>query len=341
MDMQSALRKVTLGNHLSYEEMISAIDLIMSGQATQAQISALLTSLHMKGETIEEIAGAVTAIRRFSTPIQINSPYLVDTCGTGGDHANTFNISTAGIFVVAAAGGQVIKHGNRSSSSKCGSADVLEAMGVKLEQTPDEIISYIQKTGIGFIFAPLYHSAMKHCAAVRKEIGIRTLFNLIGPLVNPANPPNQVIGVFNKKWLDIFAQALKRLGSHHVLIIHSEDGLDEISISAPTYVTELKDNIIRNYTITPEQFNFKSSPIDELTVQNTQESVAIIKSVLANQPGAARDIVALNAGAAIYAANLASSLEEGIKNALQIISSGKAQRKFDDFIKYTNDIYPR
>ncbi|CAB1276639.1 anthranilate phosphoribosyltransferase [Candidatus Nitrosacidococcus tergens] len=341
MDIQSALKKIASGNHLSYEEMISAMNFIMSGQATQAQISALLTGLHMKGETIEEIAGAVTAIRRFSIPIQINSPYLIDTCGTGGDHANTFNISTAGIFVVAAAGAQVIKHGNRSSSSKCGSADVLEAMGVRIDLSPNEVISYIQRTGIGFIFAPLYHSAMKHCAAVRKEIGIRTLFNLIGPLINPANPPNQVIGVFNKKWLDIFTQVLKRLGSHHILIVHAEDGLDEISISAPTYVTELKNNTIRNYTITPEQFSFKRASIDKLTVQNTQESVAIIKSVLANQPSTARDIVALNAGAAIYAANLASSLKEGIEKALQIISSGKAQKKFDDFIKYTNDIYPR
>lgn len=335
MNMQAALGAIAAGRNLTGEEMTSVMNLIMTGQATSAQVGGLLIGLRMKGETIEEITAAAKVMRRLATKIKVIGAHAVDTCGTGGDGSNTFNISTACAFVVAGAGGQVAKHGNRSVSSQCGSADVLEAAGVKVELTPEQVTRCIKELGIGFLFAPRYHSAMKYAITPRREIGIRTLFNLLGPLTNPADLPNQVIGVFSLKWLEPLAWALHHLNSQHVLIVHAEDGLDEISIGTTTQIAELKNGNVINYSITPEQFGFKRAPINCLTVNSALESLHILRTVLANQSGPARDIVALNAGAAIYAANLTPTLEEGINKALQVLSEGKAQEKLAALIAFT------
>lgn len=335
MDMQTALCAIATGHNLTHEEMTSVMNLIMTGQATPAQVGALLIGLRMKGETVEEITAAAKVMRGLATKVKVTGTHLVDTCGTGGDNANTFNISTASAFVVAAAGGKVAKHGNRSISSRCGSADVLEAAGIKLELTAEQITHCIEELGVGFLFAPQHHEAMKYTIALRREIGIRTLFNLLGPLTNPADLPNQVVGVFSLEWLEPLAWVLYHLGSQHVLVVHAEDGLDEISIGAATRIAELKNGTVINYTVTPDQFGFKRAPIACLAVNSVQESLNVLRSVLANQPGPARDIVALNAGAAIYAANLAPSLKEGINKALRVLSDGKAQEKLAALATFT------
>ncbi|ADJ27594.1 anthranilate phosphoribosyltransferase [Nitrosococcus watsonii] len=335
MDIQTALRAVTTGRNLTSEEMTSVMHLIMSGQATPAQIGGLLIGLRMKGETVEEIAAAAKVMRELATKVTVTGPHLVDTCGTGGDGANTFNISTASAFVVAAAGGRVAKHGNRSVSSQCGSADVLEAAGIKLELTPEQIAYCIEELGVGFLFAPCHHGAIKFTIAPRREMGIRTLFNLLGPLTNPAHIPNQVAGVFSEEWLEPFAWVLHRLDCQHVLVVHAKDGLDEISIGAETQIAELRDGTVTSYFITPEQFGIKRAPVKSLAVNSTQESLDVLRSVLANQPGPARDIVALNAGAAIYAANLTPTLERGVNKALKVLSEGKAQEKLTALITFT------
>ncbi|ABA58949.1 anthranilate phosphoribosyltransferase [Nitrosococcus oceani] len=335
MDIQTALRTVTTRRNLTSEEMTSVMNLIMSGQATPAQIGGLLIGLRMKGETVEEIAAAARVMRELATKVTVTGPHLVDTCGTGGDGANTFNISTASAFVVAAAGGRVAKHGNRSVSSQCGSADVLEAAGIKLELTPEQIARCIEELGVGFLFAPCHHSAIKFTIAPRREMGIRTLFNLLGPLTNPAHIPNQVVGVFSDEWLEPLAWVLHRLGCQHVLVVHAKDGLDEISIGAETQIAELRDGAVTSYFITPEQFGIERVSISSLAVNSTQESLNILRSVLANQPSPARDIVALNAGAAIYAANLTPTLERGVKRALKVLSEGRAQEKLAALITFT------
>lgn len=335
MDMQAALCAIATRRNLTNEEMTSVMSLIMTGQATPAQVGGLLIGLRMKGETVEEITAAAKVMRGLATKVKVTGAHVVDTCGTGGDGANTFNISTASAFVVAAAGGKVAKHGNRSVSSQCGSADVLEAAGIKLELTPEQVARCIEEFGVGFLFAPRHHGAMKYTIAPRREMGIRTLFNLLGPLTNPADLPNQVVGVFSLKWLEPLAWVLHRLGSQHVLVVHAEDGLDEISIGAATRIAELKNGIVANYIITPDQFGFKRVSIDCLAVNSAQESLNILRSVLADQPGPAHDIVALNAGAAIYAANLVPTLKEGIDKALQVLSEGKAQEKLTALIAFT------
>lgn len=335
MDIQTALRTISTGRNLTSEEMTSVMNLIMTGQATPAQIGGLLIGLRMKGETVEEIAAAAKVMRKLATKVTVTGAHLVDTCGTGGDGANTFNISTASAFVVAAAGGKVAKHGNRSVSSQCGSADILEAAGIKLELTPTQVTHCIEELGVGFLFAPRHHGAMKYTIAPRREMGIRTLFNLLGPLTNPADLPNQVVGVFSGEWLEPLAWVLHRLGSQHVLIVHAEDGLDEISIGAATRIAELKQGTVTSYRVTPEQFGFERVAIDRLVVNSAQESLDVLRSVLANQPGPARDIVALNAGAAIYAADLTPTLEEGVNRALQVLSEGKAQEKLTALIAFT------
>ncbi len=336
MDMQSAIRAVTERRDLGAKEMTAVMGTIMSGQASPAQIGGFLIGLRMKGETVEEIAAAAQVMRELATGVEVAGPHLVDIVGTGGDGAGTFNISTTSAFVVAAAGGRVAKHGNRSVSSRSGSADVLEAAGVKLELSPTQVARCVDEVGLGFMFAPRHHSAMKHAIGPRKEMGVRTVFNLLGPLTNPAGAPNQLLGVFSENWVEPLARVLRKLGSNHVLVVHSEDGLDEISIGAPTYVAELKGGNIATYTITPEQFGMARAAVEALQVNSAQDSVAVLRNVLANQAGPARDVVALNAGAAIYAADLADNLADGVERAGEVLASGAAERKLADLVALSN-----
>ena len=338
MDIQQALQKVLNNKNLTIDEMCDVMRLIMSGKTTEAQLGGFLIGLRCKGETIDEIAAAVQVMRELATKVVINGQHVIDTCGTGGDGANTFNISTTCAFVVAAAGGQVAKHGNRSVSSSCGSADLLEAAGVNLELSVEKVTQCVNELGVGFLFAPKHHGAMKHTIKVRKEMGVRTLFNLLGPLSNPAGAPNQLIGVFAKEWVEPIAQVLKKLGSHHVLVVHADDGLDEISIASDTTIAELKEGEIFTYTISPEQFGFKRISLTELAVVDAESSLVMVNSVLDNKSGPARDIVILNAGAAIYAANITDSLAAGIKKAAQVIASGAARSKFDALIAYSKTL---
>lgn len=338
MDMQAAIRAVTEGNNLSAEEMSSVMRLIMTGEATQAQIGGFLIGLRMKGETVDEIAAAAQVMRELATPVNVSADHLVDTCGTGGDASGAFNISTASAFVVAAAGATVAKHGNRSISSKSGSADVLEAAGVSLDLSAEQVAQCVEQLGVGFMFAPKHHGAMKHAIGPRKEMAVRTIFNVLGPLTNPAGAPNQVLGVFSDQWLEPLAQVLGRLGSHHVLVVHSEDGMDEISIGAATQVAELKDGAVTCYSITPEQFGMQRTDIAAIAVDSAEASLAVIKQVFANQPGPAHDIVVLNAGAAIYAAGLADSLEAGVVKAAEQIASGAAAEKLDALVALSQQL---
>lgn len=328
MDMPSAIRAVTERRNLTVDDMREVMRRIMTGEATPAQIGGFLIGLRMKGETVEEIAAAAEVMRELATRVGVSGPHLVDTCGTGGDGAHTFNISTASAFVVAAAGGKVAKHGNRSVSSKSGSADVLEAAGVSLDLSPEQVARCVNEVGVGFMFAPKHHGAMKHAIGPRREMGVRTIFNLLGPLTNPAGAPNQVLGVFAEQWVEPLAQVLQRLGSEHVLVVHAEDGMDEISIGAPTRVAELKDGRVRVFTIQPEQFGMQRADVKSLGVTNAQESLKTIEAVFEDKPGAARDIVALNAGAAIYAAGLEPDLAAGVRAAQASIASGAARGKF-------------
>ena len=274
-------------------------------------------------------------MRELANKVPIKGDHVIDTCGTGGDGANTFNISTTCAFVVAAAGGQVAKHGNRSVSSTCGSADLLEVAGVNLDLTTEQVTQCVNDIGVGFLFAPKHHGAMKHTITVRKEMGVRTLFNLLGPLSNPASAPNQLIGVFAKDWVEPLAQVLKKLGSQHVLVVNAEDGLDEISIASDTHVAELKDGQVLTYTISPEQFGFNRASLKDLAVTDAASSLVMVESVLNNTTSPAKDIVLLNAGAAIYAANIMHTLAEGIQKAQEVIASGAARAKFDALIAYS------
>ena len=336
MDMQAAIRAVTEKRDLNADEMTAVMRTIMTGEATPAQIGGFLIGLRMKGETVDEIAAAAKVMRELATGVQVTGSNVVDIVGTGGDATNTFNVSTACTFVVAAAGGTVAKHGNRSVSSKSGSADLLEAAGVNLDLTPEQVAQCINDIGVGFMFAPKHHSAMKHAIGPRKEMGVRTIFNVLGPLTNPAGAPNQLLGVFSSDLVEPLAEVLNKLGSNHVLVVNAEDGMDEISVGAPTHVAELKDGQVSTFTITPEQFGVERADINQLVVTSAAESLAIINDVLDNQPGPARDIVMLNAGAAIYAAGLADSLEAGIHKADAEITSGKAKQKLDALVKLSN-----
>jgi len=336
MDMQSAIRAVTERKNLSSDEMTSVMRLIMTGEATPAQVGGFLIGLRMKGETVEEVAAAAAVMRELSTRVEVDKEHLVDTCGTGGDASGSFNISTASAFVVAAAGGRVAKHGNRSVSSKSGSADVLEAAGVNLELSPDQVARCVHEIGVGFMFAPLHHSAMKHAIGPRREMAVRTIFNVLGPLTNPAGAPNQVLGVFSNDWVEPLARVLKQLGSNHVLVVHADDGLDEISIGSITHIAELRDGEISTYTIQPEDFGMQRADLSAIRADDAGHSLAIIRSVLANEEGPARDIVCLNAGAAIYAAGLTASLAEGVDRAREVIASGEAAAKLEQLIKATN-----
>ncbi len=338
MEMQAAIRAVTEQRDLDAADMEAVMRLIMTGQATPAQIGGFLIGLRMKGETVDEIAAAARVMRELATRVEAGGPHLVDTCGTGGDGASTFNISTASALVTAAAGGRVAKHGNRSVSSSSGSADVLEAAGVRLDLTAEQVAACIEEVGVGFLFAPQHHSAMKHAIGPRKEMGVRTLFNLLGPLTNPAGAPNQVLGVFSEQWVEPLARVLQQLGSEHVLVVHAEDGLDEISVGAPTRVAELKDGEITLYTVTPEEFGLPRSDLSALAVSDAGQSLAMINEVLDNRPGPARDIVMLNAGAAIYAAGVADSLAAGVGRAAEVLADGSARETLASLVRVSNAV---
>lgn len=336
MDLKQALQALLHKQNLNSEQMHGVMRIIMTGGATDAQIAAILIALRCKGETVEEITAAVEVMRDLAEKIEITGEHVVDTCGTGGDGANTFNISTASAFVVAAAGGKVAKHGNRSVSSKSGSADVLEAAGVNLDLSHEQVVRCVNEIGVGFLFAPNHHGAMKYTVGPRREMGVRTLFNLLGPLSNPANAPNQLIGVYSKEWVRPIAEVLKKIGSNHVIVVSAEDGLDEISIGSATSVAELKNGNINCYTVTPVQFGIKRGNLEDLAVEDTATSLAMIRSALDNTPGPARDIVALNAGAAIYAAGLSDNLHSGVHKAQITIESGMAKAKLNALIEFSN-----
>jgi anthranilate phosphoribosyltransferase len=333
--MNKLLEKLLQHQNLTSVEMREAMQFFMSGEANDAQIAGFLCALRSKGETIDEITAAAEVLRELATPIEITGEHVIDTCGTGGDGANTFNISTTSAFVVAAAGGQVAKHGNRSVSSCCGSADVLELAGVDLNLSPEQVAQCVTHLGIGFLFAQNYHGAMKHTREVRKNLGVRTMFNFLGTLANPAKVKNQLIGVFDKKWVEPLAHVFKKLGSQHVLVVSAEDGLDEISIACETHVAELKNGEISSYTISPEQFGLTRANLETIAITNAADSLKMLKAVLNNENGAAKDIVLLNAGAAIYAADLTDSLAAGITKANEVIASGAANQKFHDFVAHT------
>ncbi|QPK62317.1 anthranilate phosphoribosyltransferase [Methylomonas sp. LL1] len=335
MQIQTTLQKLLDQQNLSGDEMRAVMRAMMNGELSDAQIAGFLIALRCKGETIEEIAAAVGVLRELVRHVPVTGEHVIDTCGTGGDGANTFNISTTAAFVVAAAGGKVAKHGNRSVSSSCGSADVLEAAGINLDMPAEQVADCVNRIGVGFLFAAKHHSAVRHTVNARKEMGVRTLFNLIGPMSNPANAPHQLIGVFDKQWLVPVAEVLKQLGSRHVLVVHAEDGLDEISIAATTDVAELKNGEVTSYRVTPEQFGLQRADLASLAVTDARSSLEIIRQVLNNQPGPARDIVALNAGAAIYAADLADSLASGVKRAHEVLVDGTALGKFEALIEYS------
>ncbi len=324
MNLTEAIQCMLDRKDLSSEEMISVMRKVMTGEATPAQIGGFLIGLRMKGETIDEIAAAASVMRELATRVEVDKAHLVDTCGTGGDASGTFNVSTASAFVVAAAGGRVAKHGNRSISSKSGSADVLEAAGVNLNLAPEQVAECIDELGVGFLFAVNHHGAMKHAIGPRREMGVRTLFNVLGPLTNPAGAPNQVLGVFSLEMVEPLAQVLKTLGSEHVLVVHAEDGMDEISISGATYCAELKDGEVTPLTIHPEDLGVTPSSLEAIKVDGSEESLAMIRQALSGENSPAADIVAMNAGAAIYVAGLAGSLAEGVSKAREVMGNGEA-----------------
>ena len=330
---KNALHLLLERSDLTHGQMLDIMRQIMSGALTPVQIAGILIALRMKGETVDEIAAAAEVMRELSTKVNVTAKeHLIDTCGTGGDGIQTFNVSTVSAFVAAAAGARVAKHGGRSVSSTCGSADVLEALGVNVNMTPDQVAQCIDEIGIGFMFAPNHHSAMKHAAPVRRELGVRTLFNLLGPLTNPAGAKRQVMGVFDRSLTAKLARVLHRLGSEHVLVVHGADGMDEISFAGDTYVAELKGGQVSEYVLNPQQFGMKLHNAESIRVQNAEESKAMILSVLAGQAGPARDIVLLNAGAAIYVAGLVSSIQEGVDAAIRVIDGQLAKTKLDQLV---------
>jgi anthranilate phosphoribosyltransferase len=334
---QEILIRLIEHREIPYDDMLTLMRQVMSGELSPVMIAAIITGLRVKKETIDEIAAAAQVMREFASRVDVSDlTHLVDTCGTGGDTSHTFNVSTASAFVAAAAGAQVAKHGGRSVSSKSGSADVLEAVGINLNQTPQQIAKSIDQIGVGFMFAPNFHNAMKHAAPVRRELGVRTLFNILGPLTNPAGARNQLLGVFDARLVSIITRVLQRLGSHHVMVVHGYDGLDEITITGETRVGELKQGEIYEYTIQPEDFGIASAPIETIKVSDLTHAKEMLLSVLDNQAGPARDIVLLNAGAAIYVAGITASLVEGVEKARSILASGAAMKKMQELIAFSN-----
>ena len=336
MEIQAAIKSVMAHTDLSVEDMTSIMHQIMTGECTASQIGGFLVGLRMKGETVDELSAAARVMRDLSTRVEVTSGYLVDTAGTGGDSSGSFNISTASAIVAAAAGAHVAKHGNRSMTSNSGSADVLEAAGVKLDISPEKIGECIDQVGVGFMFAPAHHGAMKHAIGPRREMAVRTVFNVLGPLTNPAGAPNQVIGVFDAELVEPMARVLQQLGSRHVMVVHGEDGMDEISISGPTRVAELKDGEVTLYSIEPADFGMQAAANDALRVDSAEGSLAKIKAVYSGESGAAHDIVCLNAGAAIYVSGRSDTLAAGVDAARAAIAEGRAAEVLDNLVARTN-----
>ena len=340
MNIQQALSALVSGQHLSHEEMTNVMRQIMTGEATSAQIGGILVALRMKGESVIEIAAAAQVMRELATPVILDLEHLVDTCGTGGDGSHLFNVSTASAFVAAACGVKVAKHGNRSVSSSTGSADVLEAAGVHLDLTPEQVGRCVAEVGVGFMFAQAHHSAMKHAIVPRKELAMRTLFNLLGPMTNPASVKNQVVGVFDVQLCRPMAEVLQALGSEHVMVVHANDGLDEISLASPTTVAELKQGEIREYTLTPESLGLARQSLDGLSVASAAESLTLINEALGKRKGRnaekAADMIALNAGSAVYVAGIAESIKEGVQMAEDAIGSGLAKAKIQELASFSD-----
>ena len=336
MDIQSALRAVIEHRDLDGAQMTGVMHAIMTGECTAAQVGGFLVGLRMKGETVEEIAAAAAVMRRLATQVKVDRSHLVDTCGTGGDARGTFNISTASALVAAGAGVRVAKHGNRSVSGRSGSADVLEAAGVRLDLAPERIARCIDEAGVGFLFAPAHHGAMKHAIGPRREMAVRTIFNVLGPLTNPAGALRQVIGVFDRELVEPLARVLGELGSEHVMVVHSEDGLDELSLGAPTHVAELHGGAVRTFTLDASELGFPPAPVESITVDSPAASLDVIRSVLAGNPGPAMDITVLNAAAAVYVSGIASSLEDGVERARESIGSGRASNALDRLVASSN-----
>ncbi len=337
---QEALQRAIEHREIFYDEMLSLMRQIMAGEISPVMTAAILAGLRVKKETIGEITAAATVMRELSTKVLVPPPHehFVDIVGTGGDGSQTFNISTTAMFVVAAAGARVAKHGNRGVSSKSGSADVLEALSARLDLQSEQVAECIQATGLGFMFAPNHHSAMKNVAPVRREMGIRTIFNILGPLTNPAGAPNQLMGVFHPDLVGIQVRVMQRLGAHHVLVVWGKDGMDEISLGAATQVGELKNGEIVEYEIHPEDFGLAMMSNRSLRVETAEQSKAMLLAALNNEPGTPRNIVALNAGAALYAANLSDSIGDGIRLAQETLASGAARAKLDDFVRVTQKL---
>ena len=338
---QEALQRTIEHREIFHDEMLHVMRLIMSGEMSPVMTAAFITGLRVKKETIGEITAAAQVMREFSTKVHVqDSAHLVDIVGTGGDGSHTFNISTCSMFVAAAAGAKVSKHGGRSVSSKSGSADVLEALGININLPPEAIARCIEEVGVGFMFAPNHHPAMKNVAPVRKELGVRTIFNILGPLTNPAGAPNILMGVFHSDLVGIQVRALQRLGAEHALVVYGKDGMDEISLGAATLVGELRDGQITEYEIHPEDFGLSMASNRALRVDTPEQSRQMLEDVLAGKPGPAADIVALNAGAALYAANVASTLAAGFQKAREVLASGAAQRKLDELVRATTAYKP-
>ena len=342
MDIQTAIATVASGESLTVDAMNRVMLAVMQGEATEAQIGGLLVGLRMKGETINEVVGAATAMRSLATPVNIDRIGLIDMCGTGGDGANLFNVSTAATFVVAAAGGRIAKHGNRSVSSSSGSSDVLTALGVNLDVTPDQIAQCIDEIGVGFMFAPAHHSAMKHAIGPRRELAMRTIFNILGPLTNPAGAKRQVLGVFDKSLCEPLASALRELGSEHVMVVHGNDGLDELSVASTSHVCEMKDGQLKSYEVDPTDFGLRVGSLSGLCVDNAEQSAALIRNALGGEKSetadGARAIIAMNAGAGLYVGGRADSLQTGIVLAAATIESGKALACVNNFANKTQEL---
>tara|TARA_B000000475_G_scaffold260772_1_gene244823 strand:+ start:851 stop:1867 length:1017 start_codon:yes stop_codon:yes gene_type:complete len=336
MDIQSAISQVSARRNLTREDMSEIILEILEGKVTDAQIGAFLIALSMKGETVDEVLGAVGVMRDLSTKVEIDEPNLIDTCGTGGTGIGIFNVSTTSALVASSCGAKIAKHGNRSATRKSGSADLLEQAGVSLSLTPEQVASCIQEIGLGFMFAQAHHSAMRHVVGPRKEIGQKSIFNVLGPLTNPASAKRQVLGVYDKKWMTPIAEVLDELGSEHLLIVHSRDGLDEISLASPTYVTEMRDGKISEYEVSPEDFNFETDTLEGLQVNSPQESLDLAKLALQGEHKKASSMICMTAGAALYVSGIANSLESGVELAKRSVESGEGLKKLNQLVEFTS-----
>ena len=336
MDIQSAISQVSAKRNLTREDMSEIILEILEGKVTDAQIGAFLVALSMKGETVDEVLGAVGVMRDLSTKVEIDEPNLIDTCGTGGTGIGIFNVSTTSALVASSCGAKIAKHGNRSATRKSGSADLLEQAGVSLSLTPEQVASCIQEIGLGFMFAQAHHSAMRHVVGPRKEIGQKSIFNVLGPLTNPASAKRQVLGVYDKKWMTPIAEVMDELGSEHLLIVHSRDGLDEISLASPTYMTEMRDGKISEYEVSPEDFNFETDTLEGLQVNSPQESLDLAKLALQGEHKKASSMICMTAGAALYVSDIANSLESGVELAKRSVESGEGLKKLNQLVEFTS-----